>query len=196
MAVYRNATGVPWRLPFFSVLTGFLDMLTTNGIDVLDLCAPTDPTAPDRNGFGGHESWRRDVLLLKDGRPLAGVNMVAQQSNFHVLGGYVEPPVYGGDLAGAVGSLATGALDKLEEGLDTMRKSFSSRVEKEMPDAPKKEAKIPFTEMRWAILIRTPTLEPVVYEGGPFDLDKIDAAMNRLLDLLIEGSKQSASKPA
>lgn len=167
--------------PFFNVLTDFLYTLVKSGqLDMMDLARQEEPNQDKQ--YHSREKWSKDVLLVRLGIPLAAVRIEVHSSgDVATVNGYVTSPSYIG--AGA-----------LPASIDDVNSDLAARMRAEMPaiekKAPKEEPEI-MSEMRWVVVIRSQSAKPMKWEGGPFDIPKVEEAFDALVTMLVAATKST-----
>lgn len=176
MPVFRLASFDGQTQSFAKILNHFLGTLAKSGsLDLVDL------RTVEAN-YGGQT--QTDTLLVRAGTPLAAV-FIEVLSSQRAVRGYVESPAYQG----------TGGAESPLASIRTIDEDLAKRMMAEMPEAPaipEPDHQGAMVEMSWRILIRSPGVPILGWEGGPFDAKKIEEAFNKLVDIIVlAASKQT-----
>jgi hypothetical protein len=176
MPVFRLGSDDGSMQSFAKILHRFLDTFAkSGGIELIDL-------SPNMARFQGAAD-QSDTLLARGGVPLAAVYIEVKPVTERI-DGYVDSPAYGGCAGGRPVAIKT-----IDDDLAQRLRAEMPKIESEPPPAPESG----LIEMSWRILIRSSGMPTLGWQGGPFDTDKIEAAFNKLVDVVVAASKPSTS---
>lgn len=163
---------------FSKILHHFLNTFAkSGGIELIDL-------SPNAANYRGAED-QSDTLLARGGVPLAAIYIEVKQVTER-LEGYVDAPAYRGVAGGRPAAIKT-----IYDDLARRLRAEMPQTEPEPPPAPESA----LIEMSWRILIRSPGMPTLGWQGGPFDTDKIEAVFNKLVDVVVAASKPPTPAP-
>lgn len=137
------------------------------------------------NDEGAHERFsgdtaRTDLLLVFEGKALAAVEFrVFGSRHENTLDGYIDARAY----QGTAGSADEGNLDSMAERLQAQLREGMPPVAVKAPEEPQ------LRELVWHINLRAPGQPANAWTGGPFDLDKIEAAFEVIVKTILGRAK-------
>ena len=204
MPVYRSSISADpvftEASSFFSTLIGCLNGICKAGvIRTIELSPQVNPVTPENLSHFHHvHHWERDLMLLRGDVPLLALYLRYSPSKGprNVVDGatteeegYADAPSYGG-LAGASADLPPPAANA---SLEALKSKLEDCMRAGLPVVPKTDPPKPsFGEGVWTMIIRVPGMKSVeVFHGEPMDVDGIDGAFTRLVDLLVARSPKA-----
>ncbi len=126
-------------------------------------------------GMRFSEGRRADFLLVHEGKALAAVEIQAAGSTYmHDVANYIGVKAYAG---------AGGDLNSMAERLQAQLREGMPPTEEEKPVAPV------LRELEWRMNLRVPGALTREWTGGPFDIDRVEAAFEVIVQVILERAK-------
>jgi hypothetical protein len=123
----------------------------------------------------GEDCARTDLLLVFEGQAVAAVEFRAESSGRDAT--YCAVGAYEG-VAGNEGNL-----NSMAERLQAQLREGMPPVEEKAPEEPQ------LRELIWHINLRAPGQAPAAWTGGPFDIDKAEAAFEAIVKTILVRAK-------
>lgn len=166
MPVFRTSPGIASDL-FHDLLSQYLKEITQPASIIL---VETDGHEDYTTRVYNHKGYHREQLLVREGKALLLVGIYGTASN-RDGNGYVMVPSYAG--AGNLDKMVTRSQDKLS-----------------VLNTEKGEREDTYKPLSWVINVRTADGACDEFKGGPFDIDIIEKAFDKITDrILVEIEK-------